>query len=87
MLGFSPIAGGPLGAADAGTPGLVGAGFPQTYAIEANVPVTVGAGFPQTYAIEGDAIPVTHVAPSRTVNFDGGTNRVAFDGGTNRVDF
>lgn len=27
------------------------------------------------------------VAPSRTVNFDGGTNRVAFDGGTNRVDF
>lgn len=27
------------------------------------------------------------VPTSRTVNFDGGINRVNFDGGTNRVDF
>ncbi|MBZ2208478.1 hypothetical protein [Massilia soli] len=27
------------------------------------------------------------VSPSRTVNFGGGTNRVAFDGGKNRVNF
>lgn len=32
-------------------------------------------------------VDVIYVSPSCTVNFDGGTNRVAFDGGTNRVDF
>lgn len=38
----------------------------------------------QTVPDPDDAI---YVSPSCTVNFDGGTNRVAFDGGTNRVDF
>ena len=68
------------------------ADFPQAYEIKAVIAPALAAEFPQSYLI---LPPPTieppagedQVAPIRTVNFDGGTNRVAFDGGTNRVNF
>lgn len=46
----------------------------------------VSADLAAQYFIQAGDTDIT-VPPSRTVNFDGGTNRVDFDGGTNRVDF